>query len=190
MEKEFSKMENNCKKLISYYIKTKIKNKSLSNEEKNEVSLLYDKCNQFVQSVKEKCSILYNLNILELKEKWKKNLYIALALLTLPLYFIGIPLILIPVLYYEAYLIDVVEINYGFDQKDMKKYCLDEYIYEKSEKFEDEKIKQKFEDIIYYIGPIQCALKAKELFIQIFDLFEKLSEKKENEWNTFKIEQI
>ena len=72
----------------------------------------------------------------------------------------------------------------------MKKYGLDEYIYEKSEKFEDEKIKKKFEDIIYYIGPIQCALKAKELFIQIFDLFEKLSEKKENEWNTFKIEQI
>ena len=112
---------------------------------------MYDKCNQFVQSVKEKCSILYNLNILELKEKWKKNLYIALGLLTLPLYFIGIPLILIPALYYNASLIDVLAINYGFDQKDMKKYGLDEYIYEKSEKFEEEKIKQKFEDIIYYI---------------------------------------
>ena len=190
MEKEFSKMENNCKKLISYYIKTKIKNKSLSNEEKNEVSLLYDKCNQFVQSVKEKCSILYNLNILELKEKWKKNLYSVLIWLTAPLLIFYLPLVLIPESYYRASLIDVLAINYGFDEKDMKKYGLDEYIYEKSEKFEDEKIKQKFEDIIYYIGPIQCALKAKELFIQIFDLFEKLSEKKENEWNTFKIEQI
>ena len=190
MEKEFSKMENNCKKLISYYIKTKIKNKSLSNEEKNEVSLLYDKCNQFVQSVKEKCSILYNLNILELKEKWKKNLYSVLIWLTAPLLIFYLPLVLIPESYYRASLIDVLAINYGFDEKDMKKYGLDEYIYEKSEKFEDEKIKQKFEDIIYYIGPIQCALKAKELFIQIFVLFEKLSEKKENEWNTFKIEQI
>ena len=190
MEKEFSKMENYCKKLISYYIKTKIKNKSLSNEEKNEVSLLYDKCNQFVQSVKEKCSILYNLNILELKEKWKKNLYSVLFWLAVPLYFFGIPILLIPLSYYNASLINVLAINYGFDQKDMKKYGLDEYIYEKSEKFEDEKIKQKFEDIIYYIGPIQCALKAKELFSQIFHCFEELSMKNEKDWNIFKIEKL
>ena len=78
MEKEFSKMENYCKKINKLLYKKKIKNKSLSNEEKNEASLLYDKCNQFVQSVKEKCSILYNLNILELKEKWKKKSFILL----------------------------------------------------------------------------------------------------------------
>lgn len=102
----------------------------------------------------------------------------------------GLHLVLIPESYYIASFIDVLAINYGFEEKDMKKYGLDEYIYEKSEKFEEEKIKQKFEDIIYYIWPIQCALKAKELFIQIFVLFEKLSKKKDNEWNTFKIEQI
>ena len=76
-KKNFQKWKIIVKKLISYYIK-KIKNKSLSNEEKNEASLLYDKCNQFVQSVKEKCSILYNLNVLELKEKWKKKSFILL----------------------------------------------------------------------------------------------------------------
>ena len=149
-KKNFQKWKIIVKKLISYYIK-KIKNKSLSNEEKNEASLLYDKCNQFVQSVKEKCSILYNLNILELKEKWKKNLYSVLIWLTAPLLIFYLPLVLIPESYYRASLIDVLAINYGFDEKDMKKYGLDEYIYEKSEKFEEEKIKQKFEDIIYYI---------------------------------------
>ena len=35
-----------------------------------------------------------------------------------------------------------------------------------------EKMKKFFEDIIYYIGPIQCALKSRETIIQIKEMFE------------------
>ena len=56
---------------IFFYIKEKIKDKSLSKENKNELNILYNKCNQFIQSLKDKCSILYNMNILKIKEKWK-----------------------------------------------------------------------------------------------------------------------
>lgn len=42
-------------------------------------------------------------------------------------------------------------------------------------------------DIIYYVGPIQCSLKSKESLSQIFEIFETLSAKKEDDWNKFKV---
>ena len=53
-----------------------------------------------------------------------------------------------------------------------------------------EKIKKFFEDIIYYTGPIQCALKSREAIIQTKEIFEKLSNKKDDEWNKFKVTKI
>ena len=47
-----------------------------------------------------------------------------------------------------------------------------------------------FEQILKYIGPIQVLIKAKELSIEIFDLFESLENRKENDWNISKIERL
>ena len=45
-------------------------------------------------------------------------------------------------------------------------------------------------NIIYYIGPIQCALQVKEPLNQILKIFQKLSTKKEDEQNKCKVEKI
>ena len=47
-----------------------------------------------------------------------------------------------------------------------------------------------FEKILIYIGPIQVLIKARELSIEIFDLFENLKNRKENDWNIFKVENL
>jgi GTPase Era involved in 16S rRNA processing len=73
-QNEFLQMKDNSQKLINYYIKEKIQKKSLSNEEEKELDLLYNKCNKFVKKLKNQCSILYNLDILNRKSKWKKIL--------------------------------------------------------------------------------------------------------------------
>lgn len=44
--------------------------------------------------------------------------------------------------------------------------------------------------MIDYIGPVHFSIKAREAIFQIKEFIEKLSEKKENEWNYFKIEKI
>lgn len=91
-----------------------------------------------------------------------------------------------------------IALNFGFNKEDIYFYGLDKYIY--SEKFvkdlEDnkekllEKIENFFQHIIYYIGPIQCALKARDSLLQINEMLEKLSNKKDEEWNKFKVEKI
>jgi len=41
-----------------------------------------------------------------------------------------------------------------------------------------------------YIGPIQLFIKAKELSKDLFDLFEELKNRKENEWITYRIQEL
>ena len=100
--------------------------------------------------------------------------------------------------HYQKNLISKIALNFGFSEEDLKLYGLDRYIY--SEKFlkelsdnkgkSNKKIEEFFENIIYYIGPIQCALKTRDTMFNINELFEKLSNKKDEEWNKFKVEKL
>ena len=44
-----------------------------------------------------------------------------------------------------------------------------------------------FEKLLFYIGPIQCLIKWKELSKELFDLFEELINRKEKDWITYQI---
>ena len=76
----------------------------------------------------------------------------------------------------------------------------DNKINEKEEKGNDNKDKEMqkiiqssrefFEELLFYIGPIQCLIKTKELSKELFDLFEELKNRKEKEWITYKIHKI
>ena len=44
-----------------------------------------------------------------------------------------------------------------------------------------------FEKLLFYIGPIQCLIKWKELSKELFDLFEELKNRKEKDWITYQI---
>ena len=99
---------------------------------------------------------------------------------------------------YNKNLISKIASNFGFSDEDLKLYGLDRYVY--SDKFlkellnnkeeSNKKIEEFFKNIIYYIGPIQCALKTRDALFQINELFEKLSKKKDEEWSKFKVEKI
>jgi len=47
-----------------------------------------------------------------------------------------------------------------------------------------------FEKLLLYIGPIQCLIKGKEISLKIFDLFEKLKNRKEKDWISFNVKEI
>ena len=57
---------------------------------------------------------------------------------------------------------------------------------EKAEK----NIKNLFLNILYFIGPIQCLIKARESLLEIYSSFESLSNRNDNDWNVFKIQKI
>ena len=193
---DISQCKGDVKKLINFYIKENLEKKSLTKEEKKLYNEIYSLSNENVINYKNNCSILYNLNILDVKSKFKKYMGMIGFIIFLSLQSLIFPLFIavrFNLLYYNN-IIDSLALNYGFGKKDLIDYGLNQYIYKNEEKNnlkENEIIKAKkdlFEDIIYYIGPIQCLLKSEELFFQIIKLLINLNDKNEEEWNKFHVE--
>ncbi len=141
------------------------------------------------------------MDILSQKSKGLFYFGIVISILSAPFFMFIIPTFITAAFgCLAAYqYINIIAINYGFGQKDLYDYGLDKYIYErdKNEKFGNEQIqklekkcKSLLEDILYYTGPIQCLIKAKEFTHQIINLIDELSNKNENGWNTFQVEKI
>ena len=195
LDNEFISMQKNATSLIKLYIKEKLEKKSLSKEEKNLYNKLYKECNEFSLKLGTTSgSILYNLDILKVKkDQWAFSKIFGLIF---PSFFGG------PHRRENDYgknIISKIALRFGFSEKDIYFYGLDKYIFsekflkdgsDKDSKNSAEKMESFFEDIIYYIGPIQCALKARDALFQINEIFEKLSNKKDEEWNKFEVEKI
>ena len=160
---------------------------------------LYKECNEFALKLRTSSgNILYDLDIL--KVKTNPTIFLVIGIISYFFYVFIFPLI-IYILCMDTYkknLISKIALNFGFSEEDIYFYGLDKYIY--SDEFlkglSDNKeksigkIKSFFENLIYYIGPIQCALKARDALFQIDQIFDKLSKKKDEEWNKFKVERI
>ena len=200
LDNEFNSMKENATSLIKLYIKEKLEKNSLTKDEKNLYKKLYKECNEFALKLRTNCgNILYNLDILKVKTDKTTFYYIGefflrFFILVIP-FFIGILFLSV----YEKNLISKIASSFGFSEEDLYFYGLDKYIFsekflkdlsDKDSKEITKKIKAFFEDIIYYIGPIQCALKARDALFQIKEMFEKLSNKKDEEWTVFKVEKI
>ena len=208
LKDSFKNMKDNASQLIKFFIKDKLKNQSLTKEEEELYKKLYKECNEFSTMLKKGCSILYSLDMLNVKRK--EEMIAARVMGSIVGGVLGGLMIVtsgISMIFYVALLITVtaivrknfvgnIAIKFGFGEQDIIDYGLGEYIYgsEKSnEKFDEKsekKIKEIFKQIIYFIGPIQCAIKTKESMIQIVDLMDKLIDKKEEDWNKFKVEKI
>ena len=199
--KDIQIAKNNTKKLISFYIKEKLENKSLTKDEKSEYNELYKICCNIIDEYKKNCSLLYNLDILNIKSKFLKCVGLIGGFLFLPFFFLIIPYF-IGLSFLELShnnLIDNMALKYGFGKKDLIDYGLNEYILNIFKRFKNNDLKNNklenkcqelFKDIHYYIGPIQCLLKAREFFEQIIHLLDELSNKHEDEWNKFHIDKI
>ena len=198
---EFIQMEDNAKKLINYFIKENLKGKSLSSNEKKDLEFLYNNCNNFVEKLRNNCSLLYDLNILDVKTKFKKTLTAICLGVSIIGYLIVIlsPIFIYPLIrtseLFKKACVDNVAAKFGFNEEDIIKYGLYDYIYNNgnTENYDESfinEINDKFENIIYYIGHIQCAIKSKELFNQILKTLYKLKEKNENDWIEFKPQKI
>ena len=207
LETQFDNMKSNTKRLIEIYIKEKLNKISLSKSEEEEYKSLYNLCNNFVQEIRKECSTLYNLSLLNAKSKEVKYagyIFAGISLVTssiLTFLSFGLNvLILMPAYYLSLYfakknIIHNLALKYGFSEKDINDYGLHDFVYGKDDnsKFDEnswKKIKTLFEDIIYYIGPIQCLIKARESLLDVYNSFESLSNRNENEWNNFKVEKI
>ena len=108
---------------------------------------------------------------------------------------ISIPAFFLCLYFAKKNLIGNIATKYGFSYKDIILYGLQQYVYGKDDgKVFDEKAEKATNDLfiklLYFIGPIQCLIKARESLIEIYDSFESLSNRNENDWNAFKIQKI
>ena len=117
--KDIQIAKNNAKKLISFYIKEKLENKSLTKDEKSEYNELYKICCNIIDEYKKNCSLLYNLDILNIKSKFLKRvgnigfaLIISFSFLIIPA-FIGFSFLHLR----NNNLIDNMALKYGFGKR-------------------------------------------------------------------------
>ena len=198
--------KKDVQKLIDFYILEKIEKKQLTNEKSEEYISLYTKCVDFVNKYKNSCSLLYNLEILNKKSKIlyenEKNLLIFCTVIAMTIVLYPVALMIV---FSNNNEINKIALLYGFGEKDLNDYGLDKYINNKRSEIKESikeennelllkkelsELTQFFKDIMYYIGPIQCLIKSKEMFDQIINLLHSFSLKSEEDWNKFKIEKI
>ena len=189
------KLKDDAKKLIKFYIKEKLEKESLTKYEEKELNRKYEECNKYVIDYKNKCSIFYNLD--ELNVKSKAKFWIGAIGSHITHMFSSFILPIIPFIFlfrlYKKNCINNLAIKFGFGEKEIYEYELDKYVYKKEicdEKDFEKKIQELFKDLIYYIGPIQCLIKAKEMYNQILDLLTELGKRSELSWNDYKVEKI
>ena len=91
---DISQYKGDVKKLINFYIKENLEKKSLTKEEGKLYKEIYSLSNENVINYKKNCSILYNLNILDVKSKIKYNIgnigfyiFCPLAIFVIPGFF-------------------------------------------------------------------------------------------------------
>ena len=205
LNNDLSETKNDVKKLINFYIIEKLRKDTLTKDQDKEYNTLYKKCKDIVNDYKNKCSLLYNLDILNEKSKILRNIGFVFGFGFLCLFFLLIPmLIAIHFIFLEdANIINYIALLFGFGEEDIYEYGLNEYIYTKKDEKEIkeenkefpiekfiEKNKNFFKDIMFYIGPIQCLLKSQEMFTQIINLLNELGNRKEEQWNKFQVEKI
>ena len=200
LDDEFNKMKENTASLIKLYIKEKLENNHLSKNEKDLYARLYKESNEFVLKLQSEVSLLNNLDILKIKSD--PIFYEILLVISSMFYIFIIPIFIFAfsITKYFNNLISKVALQFGFNEEDIKYYGLDKFVYsdeflkeikeEKDKEKSIKKIEEFFRKIIYYIGPIQCALKSRDAIFQIYEIFEKLSEKNDKDWNEFKVEKI
>ena len=200
LDDEFNKMKENTASLIKLYIKEKLENNHLSKNEKDLYARLYKESNEFVLKLQSEVSLLNNLDILKIKSD--PIFYEILLVISYMFYIFIIPIFIFAfsITKYFNNLISKVALQFGFNEEDIKYYGLDKFVYsdeflkeikeEKDKEKSIKKIEEFFRKIIYYIGPIQCALKSRDAIFQIYEIFEKLSEKNDKDWNEFKVEKI
>ena len=193
-------MKENTASLIKLYIKEKLENNHLSKNEKDLYARLYKESNEFVLKLQSEVSLLNNLDILKIKSD--PTFYEILLVISSMFYIFIIPIFIFAfsITKYFNNLISKVALQFGFNEEDIKYYGLDKFVYsdeflkeikeEKDKEKSIKKIEEFFRKIIYYIGPIQCALKSRDAIFQIYEIFEKLSEKNDKDWNEFKVEKI
>ena len=199
LDNEYNIMMKNASLLVNLYIKEKLEKKSLTKKDKDLYTKLYKECNEFAIKLQKSGSILYNLNILNIKKDPIIYLIVGIISGILTCFFIFPIIIYGFCLYKISYnIISNIAAGFGFDEQDIYQYGLDKYVYsedfikdlEKDREKSMEKIREFFRNIIYYTGPIQFAIKTRKAIIQIKDMFVKLSNIKDEEWNSFNVEKI
>ena len=132
-------IKKDVQKLIDFYILEKKEKQVLTLEQRQENKSLIKKCNDIVKDYKNKCSLLYNLEILNKKSNmiYENELPIGMIYIIFLSTLVLIPLAL-PIL--KVILdnqINQIALLYGFGEKDLSDYGLDKYVKNKGSEIEE-----------------------------------------------------
>ena len=97
LDDEYQIMNDKASSLVKLYIKEKLEKKPLTKRDKDSYKELYKVCNEFAHKLQNSGSILYNLDILNVKTD--PTFYKSLGLYCIPFFFISFPFFLLVVVF-------------------------------------------------------------------------------------------
>ena len=182
--------------------KLKDKNKQLINffkddyngiqYDKNKKDILIKESKNTIEKIMKENSLLISLPIL--KNFYEKKIYYFLILVGLfySLFIVGVFFVIAGIYGLVKGFILHIALEYGFDEKDILDYGLEEYVFtetkEKNEKIIKKKIedaKDFFEKLLKFTNGCQLVIKSFEVYKNTLESLKKLGKIDNDDWNKF-----
>lgn len=166
--------------------------------DKEKYNILMNKSKELTSKMMKENSLLMSMPILhKFYEKSDKYIcFIILGVMSL-IYLMGIPLIIYGIVKLVKGVVLQVALEYGFDEKDIQYYKLEEYVFseikennEKEINKKMEKAKDFFDKVLRFTNGNQLFIKSFEIYQNVFKSLEKLGNINNEEWNRFSENEI
>ena len=187
--KDLKELKEMNKQLINLFIDDYKRKKY----DKEKYKKLIEQCKILVKKIMEENSLLISIPILHDFYEKKEFILSILCGLALTFYIVGIIYVV-----YGAYglikgYIKYLALEYGFDEKDIEDYQLEEFVFAGLKGENEAEIKKKikesknfFEKIIKFTNGCQLVIKSFEIYQNIFKSLNKLINLNNEQWNNFK----
>lgn len=113
------------------------------------------------------------------------------------IYLMGIPLIIYGIVKLVKGVVLQVALEYGFDEKDIQYYKLEEYVFSEIKENNEKEINKKmenakdfFDKVLRFTNGNQLFIKSFEIYQNVFKSLEKLGNINNEEWNRFSENEI
>lgn len=166
--------------------------------DKEKYNILMNRSKELTSKMMKENSLLMSMPILhKFYEKSDKYIcFIILGVMSL-IYLMGIPLIIYGIVKLVKGVVLQVALEYGFDEKDIQYYKLEEYVFseikennEKEINKKMEKAKDFFDKVLRFTNGNQLFIKSFEIYQNVFKSLEKLGNINNEEWNRFSENEI
>ena len=164
--------------------------------DKENYKFLINKSKELTSKIMKENSLLMAIPLLH--DFYDKDyIFFIFAGILYSIFLIGIPVLIYGIFSYLRGAVLQIALEYGFDEKDIKDYELEGYIFSEIKENNEREINKKmenakdfFDKLIKFTNGSQLVIKSFEIYQNVFKSLEKFGNTNNDEWNKFRENEI